>query len=103
MAQDAPPPNGRHQNEDSPQDEGHSPNESPHDEYRGFVLDRFSIGPSGAEEPVLRARRGRLRVFMRPAGSSADLPEGWTHRAVLCREIDRLMDPMTLRDVDHLN
>jgi len=71
------------------------------DTYRGFRFERIRTTEGGLEVEMLRASRGRLTLHLR--GTEANLPEGWTLRAVLTREIDRLIDPKALRGVDHLN
>lgn len=71
------------------------------DAYRGFQFEHLRTSNGALEVDTLRATRGRLTLHLR--ATNANLPEGWTLRSVLCREIDRLIDPKALRDVEHLN
>lgn len=74
------------------------------DSYRGFDFDRVTLdrpdAHPGTEEIVL-ARRGKIRLHVQLTDGT--LPQGWTLGDVLRYEIDRLIDPKAMRDVDHLN
>jgi hypothetical protein len=71
------------------------------DSYRGFTFETFT--PSGADsaKTALRATRGRIALFAEV--SEGELPAGWRLRDLLEYEINRLLEPTTLRHVDHLN
>jgi len=68
--------------------------------YRGFELTSSSAGPD-AEQQTVCARRGRITLRVHLA--EGPMPQGWTLQDVLRVEIDRLIDPKAMRDVDHLN
>lgn len=70
------------------------------DDYRGFSFDRFRGMRDGVAVEVVRASRGRITLWTH---GGDDLPQGWTYRAILRRQIDQLMDPLVLRNVDALN
>jgi hypothetical protein len=69
--------------------------------HRGFTFQ--SYGPDGprSDRQALQATRGRITLFVEV--TDGELPSGWHLRDVLRYEINRLMDPATLRHVDHLN
>jgi hypothetical protein len=69
--------------------------------HRGFTFQPYSPNSARANKRALRATRGRITLFVEV--SEGELPSGWHLRDVLCYEINRLMDPATLRHVDHLN
>lgn len=73
-------------------------NSSPH---RGFTFHSYRPDDPHADKRALRATRGRITLFVEV--SDGELPSGWHLRDVLRYEINRLMDPATLRHVDHLN
>ena len=69
--------------------------------YRGFTFEAFQPSSSGANKEALRATRGRISLFVEVEGG--ELPTGWRLRDLLEYEINRLLEPTTLRHVDHLN
>jgi hypothetical protein len=69
--------------------------------YRGFTFERYRVTAAGAEKRALRATRGCITLFVEV--SDGDLPSGWHLRDILEYEIKRLMEPTTLRHVEHLN
>ncbi len=69
--------------------------------YRGFTFDSYVPNERYSDKQCLRATRGRITLFVEV--SDGELPTGWDLRDVLRYEINRLMDPTTLRHVDHLN
>jgi hypothetical protein len=69
--------------------------------YRGFTFDAFQPSSSGPDTEALRATRGRISLFVEVEGG--ELPTGWRLRDLLEYEINRLLEPTTLRHVDHLN
>ena len=69
--------------------------------HRGFTFQSCCPDGPQANKHALRATRGRITLFVEV--SDGELPTGWDLRDVLHYEIDRLMDPATLRDVEHLN
>ena len=69
--------------------------------YRGFTFHPYSPNGPCTNKRALRATRGRIPLFVEV--SDGALPSGWHLRDVLRYEINRLMDPATLRHVDHLN
>lgn len=72
-------------------------NASPH---RGFTFQPYQPHDS-TNKQALRATRGRITLFVEV--TDGQLPSGWHLRDILRYEINRLMDPATLRHVDHLN
>ncbi|MFB6247795.1 MAG: hypothetical protein ABEL97_04420 [Salinibacter sp.] len=71
------------------------------DSYRGFTFETFQSTSGGAEKTAMRATRGRIALFVEV--TRGELPSGWRLRDLLEYEINRLLDPTTLRRVDHLN
>lgn len=71
------------------------------DSYRGFSFEAFQHSTGSAEKEALRATRGRITLFVEV--SKGELPTGWRLRDLLEYEINRLLDPATLRHVEHLN
>jgi hypothetical protein len=71
------------------------------DSYRGFIFEPYRLSGGNAEKRALRAQRGCITLFVEV--SDGDLPSGWRLRDILEHEINRLMEPTTLRHVDHLN
>ena len=69
--------------------------------HRGFTFQSYCPDGPHTDKHALRASRGRIALFVEVSGGK--LPTGWGLRDVLRYEIDRLMDPATLRDVEHLN
>lgn len=69
--------------------------------YRGFTFEAYQPADEGTHKRALRATRGRITLFVEV--TEGELPEGWHLRDILQYEINRLMDPTTLRHVDHLN
>ena len=69
--------------------------------HRGFTFQSYCPDGPHTDKHALRATRGRIALFVEVSGG--ELPAGWGLRDVLRYEIDRLMDPATLRDVEHLN
>jgi hypothetical protein len=69
--------------------------------YRGFTFQSYQPTGPHASKQALRATRGRITLFVEV--TDGELPSGWALRDVLHYEINRLMDPATLRHVDHLN
>lgn len=67
--------------------------------YRGFEL--TSSDAPDADASTVSATRGRITLRVHLA--EGPMPQGWTLEDVLRVEIDRLMDPKAMRDVDHLN
>lgn len=67
--------------------------------YRGFELSGSDT--TETDQRTVSATRGRitLRVHL----SEGPMPQGWTLQDVLRFEIDRLIDPKAIRDVEHLN
>jgi hypothetical protein len=70
------------------------------DSYRGFTFDRYRVETDTGKR-ALRATRGRITLFVEV--SEGALPSGWGLRDILEHEINRLLEPTTLRHVDHLN
>ncbi|WP_143815394.1 hypothetical protein [Longibacter salinarum] len=68
--------------------------------YRGFEISP-AIDDADTDVQTVSASRGRitLRVHL----SEGPMPEGWTLEDVLRFEIDRLIDPKTMRGVKRLN
>lgn len=71
------------------------------DSYRGFTFEAFHSSPHGAEKQAMRATRGCISLFVEV--TEGELPTGWRLRDLLEYEINRLMEPTTLRHVEHLN
>jgi len=71
------------------------------DSHRGFQFRAYRPSASHTDKRALRATRGCITLFVEV--SDGELPSGWRLRDVLRHEINRLMDPATLRHVDHLN
>lgn len=71
------------------------------DSYRGFTFERFQPSGPNAEKTALRATRGRISLFVEV--TRGELPTGWRLRDLLEYEINRLLEPTTLRHVEHLN
>lgn len=69
--------------------------------HRGFTFQSYQPTGPHANKRALRATRGRITLFVEV--TDGELPSGWHLRDVLRYEINRLMDPATLRHVDHLN
>lgn len=65
--------------------------------YRGFTLS----SPPSSPSHIVRAQRGRIRLHVQL--QEGPMPQGWTLQDVLRLEIDRLIDPKVMRNVDHLN
>ncbi len=73
----------------------------PVDSHRGFQFRAYRPDAPHTDKHALQATRGRITLFVEV--SDGELPSGWHLRDVLRHEINRLMDPATLRHVDHLN
>ncbi len=71
------------------------------DSYRGFTFEVFHPSPHGSEKHAMRATRGRISLFVEV--TQGELPTGWRLRDLLEYEINRLLEPTTLRHVEHLN
>jgi hypothetical protein len=71
------------------------------DPYRGFTFERCAPSVEGSQKEVLRATRGCISLVVEV--SAGELPTGWRLRDLLEYEINRLLDPLTLRHVEHLN
>lgn len=71
------------------------------DSYRGFTFEPYRLSVAGAQKRALRAKRGCITLFVEV--SDGDLPAGWRLRDILEYEINRLLEPTTLRHVEHLN
>jgi len=72
------------------------------DSYRGFTFDTFHPSPEASDgKEAMRATRGRISLYVEV--SEGELPAGWRLRDLLEYEINRLLEPTTLRHVDHLN
>jgi hypothetical protein len=71
------------------------------DSYRGFTFETFQPTHGGADKTALRATRGRISLFVEV--TRGELPTGWRLRDLLEYEINRLLEPTTLRHVEHLN
>ena len=69
--------------------------------HRGFTFQSYRPGGPSSDKQALRATRGCITLFVEV--SEGDLPAGWHLQDILRHEINRLMDPATLRHVDHLN
>ena len=73
----------------------------PVDSHRGFQFRAYRPNAPHTDKQALRATRGRITLFVEV--SDGELPSCLHLRDVLRHEINRLMDPATLRHVDHLN
>lgn len=71
------------------------------DSHRGFTFQSYRPNDRAPGTQALRATRGCITLYVEV--SDGELPSGWHLRDVLRYEINRLMDPATLRHVDHLN
>lgn len=71
------------------------------DTYRGFTFERYRPQDRDPSTRALRATRGRISLFVE--GTEGTLPEDWHLRDVLEYEINRLLEPTTLRHVERLN
>jgi len=71
------------------------------DSYRGFTFEAYQLPPGDTEKQALRAKRGCITLFVEV--TDGDLPTGWRLRDLLEYEINRLLEPTTLRHVDSLN
>jgi hypothetical protein len=69
------------------------------DSYRGFHFEPYHR-PTDRKR-ALRATRGCITLFVEV--SDGDLPTNWRLRDILEYQINRLLEPTTLRHVDHLN
>ena len=69
--------------------------------YRGFTFESYRTAEHERETQALRATRGCITLFVEVTDGA--LPTGWQLQDVLKFEINRLLEPTTLRDVDHLN
>lgn len=72
--------------------------------HRGFTFHSYDFLNRNRRKQALRATRGCITLYVEV--TDGELPRqrsGWHLRDVLRYEIDRLMDPATLRNVDHLN
>jgi len=67
--------------------------------YRGFELSGSER--TETEQRTVSATRGRITLHVHL--SEGPMPQGWTLQDVLRFEIDRLIDPKAIRDVEHLN
>lgn len=71
------------------------------DSYRGFTFQTYDLQGPDTGKRALRASRGCITLFVEV--SEGDLPSGWRLRDILEYEINRLLEPTTLRHVEHLN
>lgn len=71
------------------------------DSYRGFTFEAYHLQADDAHKRAMRATRGCITLFVEV--SDGDLPSGWRLRDILEYEINRLLDPTTLRHVENLN
>lgn len=69
--------------------------------HRGFSFQSYQHSDGSTTKRALRASRGRITLFVEV--TDGELPAGWELYDVLRYEINRLMDPATLRHVDYLN
>jgi len=69
--------------------------------YRGFHFESYHPTDAGPNTQALRAIRGRITLFVEV--SEGQLPEQWHLRDVLEYQINRLLEPTTLRHTEHLN
>ena len=70
------------------------------DSYRGFTFERYRL-QTDDKKRALRATRGCITLFVEV--SDGDLPPNWRLRDILEHQINRLLEPTTLRHVEHLN
>jgi hypothetical protein len=70
------------------------------DSYRGFTFERYHHQTNDTKR-ALRATRGCITLFVEINDGS--LPSNWRLRDILEHEINRLLEPTTLRHVEHLN
>jgi len=71
------------------------------DSYRGFTFETFEPSPGDPDKTALRATRGCISLVAEV--TQGELPTGWRLRDLLEYEINRLLEPTTLRHVEHLN
>ena len=72
--------------------------------HRGFTFHSYESTEPHRRKRALRATRGCITLYVEVTeGALPRQHSGWHLRDVLRYEIDRLMDPATLRHVDHLN
>jgi len=71
------------------------------DSYRGFTFEAYHLQTDDAQKRALRATRGCITLFVEV--SDGNLPSDWRLRDILEYEINRLLEPTTLRHVEHLN
>lgn len=71
------------------------------DSYRGFTFETFHPSHRDSDKQAMRATRGCISLFVEV--TDGELPSGWRLRDLLEYEINRLMEPTTLRHVEHLN
>jgi len=69
--------------------------------YRGFTFESYRPDGHDTDKRALRATRGRIQLFVEV--DAGQLPDRWRLRDILEYEINRLLEPTTLRHVDHLN
>jgi len=70
--------------------------------YRGFRFESYRpLDTAPDARRGLRAVRGRITLFVEV--NEGQLPKDWQLRDVLEYEINRLLEPTTLRHVDALN
>lgn len=69
--------------------------------YRGFTFHVTETTAHGSTTRTVTATRGRITLFAEV--DAGELPDQWRLRDVLEYEINRLLDPATLRHVEHLN
>lgn len=72
--------------------------------HRGFTFQSFRPTNDSTAKRALLATRGRITLYVEV--TDGELPRqrsGWRLHDILRHEINRLMDPATLRHVDHLN
>lgn len=69
--------------------------------HRGFSFQSYQNSDDSTPKRALRATRGRITLFVEV--TDGELPHGWELYDVLRYEINRLMDPATMRHVDELN
>jgi hypothetical protein len=69
--------------------------------YRGFTFESYRPAGEAPTKRALRATRGRITLFVEV--DAGQLPDRWRLRDILEYEINRLLEPTTLRHVDRLN
>jgi len=69
--------------------------------YRGFSFESYQPAGEASRKRALRATRGCITLFVEV--EAGQLPTQWRLRDILEYEINRLLEPTTLRHVDHLN